>query len=243
MPHVKPPIVDEEVNQIKKKSNFQESETKYSKTVMNEVEVEEEYENHLIPLLHWQRNEFLKKSILRNMTALSEMSEEEIVAEAKPTPTDQLLRIAFWEEVKKAERGDKTFMETHVWKGVCTHRYWQRLVREYDMKMKYILTPVRDRVLLQKTIHQQGLINLLKIANADPFTKGQLDPRKAKSVIDAWKLIDDRMYGQAVQRVQTEKLEEPVLSPKELTKEISKLREEVSDTPLTIDVSSATTKE
>lgn len=236
----KKPIFDEEVKKVLPKKPLVDTDTRFAKVVVSKEEAKNDYESHLVGLCHPTRNEKLIKSINRGSEKLSEYPEEAVIAKAKVTPTDQMLRISFWEEVKRCERNRVPFTEVKVWQDICSEGYWRKIVHEGEWKMAYILTPVRDRILLQKSIHQEGLTSLLKIANANPFVtrhgKTTLDPRVAKVIIDAWKLIDDRMYGQAVQRVQTENIKKPKLSAQEVENEIKRLKAEVSDSPLTIEM-------
>jgi hypothetical protein len=238
------PIVDTTVDKKlgKDEDIISEAPQRFADIVASDDEVEEDYHLHLISMLKEKKSEHLSASIRRNSDLLTLHSADEIRRNAKVTDTDQLLRHSFWEEVKNAESKKRKLKESNVWQGICTTRYWEKVVRHDEWKMAYVLTPVRDRFLVQKAAHSQGLENLLRIVNADPFKRKQggskeLDPRIAKVVLEAFKILDDRVYGQAVQRVQTTtENNTKQLTPDELKKQISEMKDEGVDQPITIDV-------
>lgn len=237
------PIVDEEVDKKlgAEQDIISEAPQRYADIVASEDEVQEDYHCQLMSLLKKNRSEHLKASIMRNSEVLTQHSADEIRRQARVTDTDQLLRHSFWEEVKRAENKKAKIQESNIWHGICTTRYWEKVIKNDDWKMAYILTPVRDRFLVQKAAHSQGLENLLRIANADVYKRKQggakeLDPRIAKVVIEAFKILDERLYGQAVQRVQTTTVDNKQLTPEQLQKEIQEMKDEGIDQPLTVDV-------
>lgn len=237
------PIVDVDVDKKlgKDADVISEAPQRFADIVASEEEVEADYHVQLIGLLKKNRSEHLSNSIQRNSEILTQHSADEIRRQARVTDTDQLLRHSFWEEVKNAENEGRKLKESNVWHGICTTRYWDKVVRTDEWKMAYILTPTRDRFLIQKAAYNQGLENLLRIVNADPFKRKQggskeLDPRIAKVVLEAYKILDERLHGQAVQRVQTAAVETKKLTPEELQKQIKEMKDEGIDQPLTVDV-------
>lgn len=238
------PIVDVETGKFQHNQDIiKEAPTRYIKEVVSQEELEDEYQDYLVSLCHPKRGDNLVASIQRNSPILAEHSEDEIADNAEVGTTDQLLRMSFWDEVEKAERERRPITESKIWKGVCTKKYWDKVVRQYEWKMAYVLTPVKSRRLMTKLIHQESLSTLLKIANANPYKikqggRKELDPRIAKLVIDVHKIIDDRMYGQAVQRVQKEEVQEK-LTPAQMEEKLKKLREEMGldNQPVTIEMS------
>lgn len=176
--------------------------------VMSDTEREEIIDNQLELVLNPERNFLLAAAIKNASPLLSNNSEATLRDLAEATETDQMLRISFWEEVGLCLKGNKQLTESNIYNGTCNANYWAKLkTPAMATKLAYILTPVKEYAKMNKVLLAQGQQILLDILNANPYVgtgkEKRLDSRIAKVQLEAYRLVEERIYGKAVQRVQT----------------------------------------
>ncbi len=177
----------------------------------------------------------LQDAIIKCSENLVSKTEAAITDNAQPTHVDMLLRISFWEEITNAIHENRNFSERAVYNGVCSHSYWKTLRDSNEDKFTYILIPVKSYARTNKLLLALGQQKLIEILSADPFIKGQgsghrrmLDPKVAKVQLEAYKLVEERIYGKAVQRVQQHNINESKPS-EESTVTIDQLKKEIAE--------------
>lgn len=186
----------------------------------------------------------LKEAIKKCSENLVNLSEKAIVSNAEPTQVDYLLRVSFWEEVSNALHEGRPIYEKSIYNGVCSQSYWKSLRETNHNKFTFLLIPIKSYSRTNKLLLTMGQEKLFQILDADPFIKGQgsgykkqLDPRIAKVQLEAYKMVEERLHGKAVNRIQTHNINESSPGAKEtieaLQREIMSL--ESGNTPLTIE--------
>lgn len=176
----------------------------------------------------------LKDAITRCSDNLVTKTEAAITDNAKPTHVDQLLRIALWEEISDALHDNRPVSERAIYSGVCSYSYWKNLRDVDDEKFTYLLIPVKSYSRTNKLLLSLGQSALIEILNADPYVKSQgsgykkqLDPKIAKVQLEAYRMVEERIYGKAVNRIQTHNTNESKTSDAHET--IEALQQEIVD--------------
>jgi hypothetical protein len=185
----------------------------------------------------------LKNSITIHSQKLCDYTEYEIAVEAKPVQTDQLLRVSFWDEVNTAIAESRPISERKIWTGVCSNTYWNKVRDELEWKMAYILCPLMSYSKANKLGLHLGQKAMLEILNASPYQgNGEhktFNSKIAQLQLQAYQALQDRMFGKAVQRLQTHNTNENVdkkESIEELQKEIALLEGKKASMPVTVEV-------
>lgn len=199
---------------------------------------ETEYDDILLSVVA-PESDMLKFSIKQHSQKLTQHTEYEIVNLAQPVQTDQLLRISFWDEVNTAIAENRVISERKIWQGVCSGTYWHRVRDELEWKMAYVLTPVMSYAKANKLgleLGQKAMLAILAAPNIDK--NGKIENIKlAQLQKQVFEMIQDRIHGKAVQRIQSHNTNENVEkkeSLEDLHKELEQLQKKVM--PITIEV-------
>jgi len=212
------------------------------RTIATEQEIEDDYQDYLVQLFHPIKGDYMIQAVKRNSHLLAEYNEKELRENADVKERDELLRMSFWEEMTRAETERTPVKEVNIWRGICTKVYWDRVVREYDNKFAFVLTPPRKKRLMTKLIHHEGLGRLHEIINAPMMVKNKygqevLDHKTAKLILEAWKLANESLYGTAVQRIQKHVVNEGStgqLTPAEAALKLAELKKQIDDAVVTV---------
>lgn len=134
--------------------------------------------------------------------ALSEGQLRQIVA---PTHTDDSLRVSFWREYEKCVAfGLKRITATSIFSGICTEGYFFKLLDNPE-KVAWLVRPVQAYQKHVEALLFRGLSRVEEIVNAEITDKdGKLDVKRARLVLEAVVMLDNRAKGMAVQKVQKE---------------------------------------
>ena len=136
-----------------------------------------------------------------------DMDKEELEKLVNPTRTDRALKAIFWREYNKAQLTETNMTTRGMWLGVCQEMWFYKHILTDNRKMAWILSPnVEDDVRLH-LMYDKGLDRVEEILDSEiTNTKGMLDPKKADVVLKAWKMLDDRVKGLAVQKIEKKSL-------------------------------------
>ncbi len=173
----------------------------------------------------------LGNALRRVQSIIEEDTEQKITNRAKPTRVDKLLRVALWEEFSRTQRDGDSMIARRVWLGICSEQYFLRLLKKDD-KVAFLACPIHNYDLTNKLLLHTGQQKLIEIMEADIKDKnGKLDIKAASVVIKAYKMIEDRVKGGAVQRVQTQSQSLPApQSLEEINAEIARLESNTIET-------------
>ena len=183
----------------------------------------------------------LRSAIIEHSQKLCEYTDYEITEFAKPVITDQLLRVSFWDEINSAIANDRFISERKIWVGVCSNSYWHKVRDQLSWKMAYVLCPLMSYSKANKLglhLGQKAMIDILNVSAMEEVNGVmKFNAKIAQLQITAYNSIQDRMFGKAVQRLEThntnENIEVTKESIEEIQKEIAQL--ELKSLPLTIE--------
>lgn len=113
------------------------------------------------------------------------------------------LRMSLWQEYELARQRNRKMRATQIYAGVCSQLTWSKTLADNE-KLAFIVTPPSDYLVVLKEAHSAGLDSLREIVSAKVVDEdGYLLPKAADAVIKAFALLDMRLKGAIIQRVDT----------------------------------------
>lgn len=142
------------------------------------------------------------KKLLTEKPELLDLDYQEISQKANPTFTLCRLRLSFWNEYENAIQNNRKMHIAKVMAGVCTENVFRKKVLADHIKLAFLLSPPKDYVITIKESLDAGLDNLRAIVSAKVLNEdGTLDTKAADVVLKAIALLDMRVKGAVVQRI------------------------------------------
>lgn len=168
------------------------------------------------------------KELLFMDPQLMELDEHELQQKARPSLTLSRLRMAFWNEYEKANQQNRKMHLSKIIAGVCTETVFKKKVLNDHVRLAYILVPPKDYVITTKEALDRGLDSLRAIVGAKVVDDdGNLIPKSADIVLKAVALLDMRVKGAVVQRIDQRSLNVNV--NKDVTPDHSHMPQTVED--------------
>lgn len=158
-------------------------------------------------LVRLVEGESVEKAVKRVPADLWELEEKDIRDKAKPTKTDYALRLALWNEFRLAQGSGRTIKANRIFEGICTPQHWYQNVLTKPEKVAWLFSPLQE--------YEQSLEPLLvrvaerydEIINMNVYDEdGKPNPALVKLVLKASELVEARLRGAAIQRVESKTL-------------------------------------
>jgi hypothetical protein len=136
------------------------------------------------------------------------MSEEDLEKLVSPTKTDEMLRVSFWNEVRRVtEASEIRLKPIKVYDGVCTREHFNSYIVASPLKFAYILRPPPSHKAKSELIISRGTSKLLEALDAKlVYSNGHMDAKATKTVLDIVAYFESRMKGAVTQKVETKNL-------------------------------------
>lgn len=163
----------------------------------------------------------LAEVIRRIPSDLLELSEEALKDRYRPSQVFNQIRLSFWKEYDRVQmHGLNQMVMSNVYAGVCTHQYfYQKVVRSREA-MCWILCPPTDYMLLMEESLMFGIDRLREILELplyeDIYAKGddgelevvgkKINTSVGNLILKTVALLDNRVKGAVVQRLETKSL-------------------------------------
>lgn len=206
----------------------------------NDVSVPEELGRHDVVLLDKEDPRALinlvparfKDAIINlaeNYEELLTESEVELKETVKPDVLDDRLRVAFWHEYVSAQDSGRRLKLGNVYSELCSDKHFYTKILPNHSKIAWIICRPANYMMSLEASLNNGKNTLDKIMRMNIFNEeGELHIQKAKIFLQAYELLDNRVRGSVIQRIeqktQTVHLRDPgVPSDKD---ELEKLRAE-----------------
>lgn len=133
---------------------------------------------------------------------LLDLSFEEIKERLNPTVTHYRLRYAFWNEFECAIDQGRMMRMARVYAGICTEGHFSNILSKNQVFMAFLVSRPTDYITVVKESLQAGMENLRKIVSSKVHDEdGNLIPRAADVVIKGIALLDLRVKGAVIQRI------------------------------------------
>lgn len=144
----------------------------------------------------------------------------------------QRVRIALWQEFESAHLNNRTIRSKQLYAGVCSENTFYALINN-PIRLAFILTAPSDYVVTLKEAHDAGLNKLRELFQARVVDEeGYMNPKVAEILIKAFAILDSRLKGAVVQRVDQRVLTANVpptgVAAIGLPKDMEKLEEEIA---------------
>jgi|GEM_PF-2981740 len=165
-------------------------------------------------------------------------TEQTVIRKFEITARDMRLRLGFWDEYFTAKDQGRKMMMSRVYNGACSRRFWEDSILKSPKKLSFIMTMPGDYMKSMKALHYMAVARLEEIIKFPLRSKGKPNLLVADRVMKAFSLIDNRVKGLAVQRMQVEQKNMNVninkdmnnipSNPEDLAKEIADLEKKLS---------------
>lgn len=177
---------------------------------------------------------FLRASGKRpDLFGLDEYSLYKVLKREKkiPTPTDNRLRIAFWNEYNRSQELGEKFNVSHVYAGVCQGAFFYGEYLSRPENVAWMVCPPADYTTVLEETLTFGLEQLRDILNTDHMAGDKPNVKlmelKAKIVFS----VQERLKGAVVQKVEQKSMNLNVsTSDRQVAKAVTALNmEEIED--------------
>lgn len=149
----------------------------------------------------------LGKALSRVPKQYLDLSEEEARTLAKPTKTDYALRVSLWREITLSNETGDTISSSRIHRGVCSYQhFWQNVLGRPE-KLAWLLQPVRDYEEMLEPLLLKAQERLYEIVTLDFKDKrGRPIPSLVRVLLDTTKMLENRLRGGSVQRLESKNL-------------------------------------
>lgn len=144
----------------------------------------------------------------RKRADLFRMDERALKKEAKPTITDNRLRLAFWTEYNRAQDMGTDMKISAVYSGICTRQNFNDRYLTSPENVAWMLLPPTSYVVIMEEMLVHGRDRLREIMEENPIKDGEVDFKLAELQFKIHVYNETRYKGAVVQRVQTHSLVE-----------------------------------
>jgi hypothetical protein len=143
------------------------------------------------------------RKIPQQCAYVTHATEGQIKAYCKPDERDERLRLAFWDEYNYATSVSAPMRINYVIRGLCSGEVFYNYYLSEPKKLAWVLTPPKFYSQGMKYILHLGLDRLTEIMQAKVVDDdGKLDVRAAATILKAFQLVDLRVKGAIMQKVQ-----------------------------------------
>lgn len=113
----------------------------------------------------------------------------------------QRIRVMIWQEYEQAIYSNRNMITQNIYAGTCDRDTFSRMIAD-PIKVAFLMRPPADYVAVLKEAHAAGLDKLREIFDAKIIDEdGWLNPKAADIVLKAYALLDARLKGAVIQRV------------------------------------------
>lgn len=149
----------------------------------------------------------LKKHYIHSVAKYSGYSTDELHAMIRPTKIQRAYKLAFWNHVNKSmANGTKVILKDSC-VGICTIYWVSKMITNELFSAWLLREPLTDQTTML-ALYDQSLENFEKIITMslyDPKT-GEVDPKRATLFLTAHKMLEDRVKGSVISRVESKNL-------------------------------------
>lgn len=148
----------------------------------------------------------VKDAMLRVPEAFLNMDErelEKLTPKQSFTLVDRRLRTAFWLEYARATDAGTALNLANVYQGVCSRAYFYNYVIESQPRLAYLLlAPTDYRIAMEEALlfGVDRLREILDLPIYDP--SGKPDPKIADVILKTVAILDQRVKGAVIQKIQ-----------------------------------------
>ncbi len=147
----------------------------------------------------------------------------------RPTPTDNRIRLNFWLEYDRCQVTNQKMRLSNIISNVCSAELYQKTLIKNINKVAWILCPPVDYVTKCREALAFNLDQLRSIIDIPHIgDNGKIDHKLIEAKIRIFKIIDDRVQGAVVQRLQIHGTMASPVERNAVTSMVLSLQEEVA---------------
>lgn len=133
-------------------------------------------------------------------------NENKVKAFCSPDERDLRVRLKFWDEYYQSTAQDRVMKLNHVTHGCVSYDTWEHVYLPNRLKLLWVLTQPSTYTCSMRSLLEKGLERLHEIMDMPLMVRkgGRLEPdiRMISQVLKAFQLVDLRVKGSVVQRMQ-----------------------------------------
>ncbi len=169
--------------------------------------------------------------LYRNNSNLTDLTEQEFLTHHKTSKTMDAIRLSFWNEYNRAQDTNKSMVAKNIYGPVISADTFYKKFLPKPMNVAWMLIPpIRYLTSMETSLHH-GLDAVRDIISANRFNEdGTLNVAVAKLALQAFQLIDNRIHGSAIQRIEQKTATISMTSPaQEISGDQEALRKELEE--------------
>ena len=129
-------------------------------------------------------------------------SEHELIRILKPADIDDKLRLLFWKEYERAQDAGTGMVMVNVYSKIMGRDNFYEVMKN-PRRVAWLMSPPEDYMISLEAALDHGRRNMEKIMKMKLFDeKGKLKAAEAKIFLKAYELLDNRVRGAVVQRIE-----------------------------------------
>ncbi len=160
---------------------------------------------------------------------LFDLDEKTLRDKVRPSDSVLRIRVAFWNEYFRVQDAELPKMDAaKIYAGVVHQQMFYGHILGKPGNVAWILCPPHNYMIAMEEILDRGMNNLAKIIGMPVTTDGEVDVKKAKLFLEAFKTVQERVKGSVVQRQAIAQYRVPVeqgAGGEDARKELEALRE------------------
>lgn len=135
--------------------------------------------------------------------------ERELEKELKPSPTLRRIKISFWHEYHRAQEKNRPMYPAGIYGGICLPQFFHSAVMQKDLAFAWLLSPPTDYMVAM----EEALVHAIKRVREVLDMPIDGNPKVAALMLKAMELLDARLHGTAVQRIESKNVSVQVTTP------------------------------
>lgn len=161
----------------------------------------------------------LQASIKALPAKLIEATERELAEKFCPTETHIRLKIAFWDEYRRASRDKRAVMKIgNAVEGVCSRKFFYERIIPDPLAVAWLITPPPSENIVQKQLLQIGMRRLQEVLELPIMEEFEVKDKKTqqmrtvkkinvaviKEIRAITEMLMNRVHGGVIQRAQVD---------------------------------------
>lgn len=133
--------------------------------------------------------------------------EEDFDKNVEPTATMRRLRISFWHAYNRALESGKPMRTSDIHAGICHQQYLQQRIIAEPARLAFILKPPVQYAMMMEEALSYSITRVREILSLPIVEGGKVNVRLAALILKSMELLDARLNGLAVQKIESKSLQ------------------------------------
>ena len=157
--------------------------------------------------LQWIDSDALKYAVTSIPDEILSLEEEELRKKFSPTRTDYALRHNLWSVLRILPENPRIIKPIEICGGICSGTHWYSNILTNPYKLAWHFTPLNNYEEMLEPLLVRSTERLYEFLNLNIYDrKGKPNPSLVRAVLDVIKLIENRVRGESIQRIESKNL-------------------------------------